>query len=328
MQHPLTIVMYHYVRPLSQSAYPKLKALDLDLFIAQLDFIERHYRPVDMKDVLAACRGEANLPECAVLLTFDDGYADHWEHVFPILHKRHLSGIFFPPSRAIAAREILDVNKVHFILAAGSITNIIHHLEAGIEDARGDCSLPSLEELRREWRVASRFDTADVIYVKRLLQHVLPRALRADLTSRLFSQFVSADERAFADELYVTSGQLTQMIDGGMHVGSHGHEHFWLDRLPAEAAAADIERSLDFLESLGVSRQDFAFCYPYGAFNDETIRILTDLKCGAAFTTQIGLAQPRPDCALSLPRLDTNDLPKRANDMPNRWTRVAAGEMS
>lgn len=326
MQYPLTIVMYHYVRPLAQSAYPELKALDLDLFVAQLDFIERHYRPVGMKDVLTACRGETGLPERAALLTFDDGYADHWEHVFPVLHKRRLSGIFFPPSRAIAEREILDVNKAHFILAAADIASIIRSMEAGIEDARSEYPLPTLENLRQEWRVASRFDTADVIYVKRLLQHALPRALRADLTSRLFSQFVSADERAFADDLYIKPEQLTQMIDGGMHIGSHGHEHFWLDRLPVETVAADIGRSLDFLESIGVSRQDFAFCYPYGAYNDETIRILTDLKCGAAFTTQTGLAQPGPDCALSLPRLDTNDLPKRADEMPNRWTRIAAGE--
>ena len=34
----LDIVMYHYVRPISKSRYPKIKGLELEAFKKQLDF--------------------------------------------------------------------------------------------------------------------------------------------------------------------------------------------------------------------------------------------------------------------------------------------------
>src|SRR5258706_3149063 len=112
----VTIVMYHYVRPLGRTRYPTLKALDLDLFRGQIDHFCRRYSVVSMADVIAAGRG-ASLPQRAVLLTFDDGYSDHFQYVLPILADRKLSGTFFPPSEVVLARRMLDVNKIHFVLA-------------------------------------------------------------------------------------------------------------------------------------------------------------------------------------------------------------------
>ncbi|MGL5001664.1 MAG: poly-beta-1,6-N-acetyl-D-glucosamine N-deacetylase PgaB, partial [Casimicrobium sp.] len=43
------------------------------------------YRVVSVDEVLAAKRGGKPLPERAVMLTFDDGYASFYRHVFPLL---------------------------------------------------------------------------------------------------------------------------------------------------------------------------------------------------------------------------------------------------
>ena len=55
----LTIVMYHYVRPIAESAYPRIKGLELDLFRAQLEYMRRHYNPVSVEELLASGREEA-----------------------------------------------------------------------------------------------------------------------------------------------------------------------------------------------------------------------------------------------------------------------------
>jgi hypothetical protein len=73
MSNCLTIVMYHYVRPMQESHFPNLKALELTRFCWQLDYIQRHYQVITMEEVIAATRGEASLPERSLLLTFDDG---------------------------------------------------------------------------------------------------------------------------------------------------------------------------------------------------------------------------------------------------------------
>jgi peptidoglycan/xylan/chitin deacetylase (PgdA/CDA1 family) len=82
---PLTVVMYHYVRRLSESRYPEIKALERDSFIEQLKYIRRFYTPVDCRQVISSLKGRGALPSNAILLTFDDGYQDHFETVFPIL---------------------------------------------------------------------------------------------------------------------------------------------------------------------------------------------------------------------------------------------------
>jgi hypothetical protein len=42
MSSSLTIVMYHFVRDLARSRYPAIKALTVDAFRGQLDYLARH----------------------------------------------------------------------------------------------------------------------------------------------------------------------------------------------------------------------------------------------------------------------------------------------
>jgi biofilm PGA synthesis lipoprotein PgaB len=61
-------------------------AVSTDNLIAQFSWLREHdYHVISLDDVLAARRGTKQLPENAVLLTFDDGYKSIYTHVFPLL---------------------------------------------------------------------------------------------------------------------------------------------------------------------------------------------------------------------------------------------------
>lgn len=75
----LTIVMYHYVRPIVGSKYPGIKGLEVEAFKRQLDFLEEHYSIVSSEQVLDAISKNSLLPSNACWLTFDDGYKDHYK---------------------------------------------------------------------------------------------------------------------------------------------------------------------------------------------------------------------------------------------------------
>lgn len=325
---PVIIVMYHFVRPIAGSSWPGIKGLERDLFVKQLAHIRRHYDVVRLADVVEAAHGRRSLPNMAAVLTFDDGYIDHYRYVFPILKEAGLSGAFFPPSSAVLERRVLDVNKVHFILAATTdIPALVAEVEAAVEEARDEFALPSLAELRARLWTPNRFDPAEVIYVKRLLQVALPTELRARIADRLFRNTVSRDEATFADDLYVSLPQLAEMASGGMEIGSHGHMHGWLDSMDQAAQSQDIDRSLEMLTAIGLDRSGFLFCYPYGAYNDETLGILRARQCAAAVTTRVRPAYPTKDGLLTLSRLDTNDLPKDTHAVPAAWDlRSEAGQ--
>jgi peptidoglycan/xylan/chitin deacetylase (PgdA/CDA1 family) len=261
----LTIVMYHYVRPL-RGRFAALKGLDIDLFAGQLAYLRRHYTPVSMQQVIAAGAG-TELPPRPVLLTFDDGYSDHHRFVFPLLAEAGISGAFFPPAGAVLERRMLDVNKIHFLLAAvPDVAMVIDCMEAQLQGASASeqWALASLSSYRAQYQVAGRFDPAEVIYLKRMLQHALPAPLRSQIVDGLFTRFVTADQAEFAEELYLTTDQLRQMATQGMHVGSHGGDHRWLDRMTRAEQALDIDAGLRLLDVIGQPRAGFTFCYPYG----------------------------------------------------------------
>lgn len=307
----VTIVMYHYVRPISKSRYPFIRGLELHEFEGQLDYIERNYTVISAAELVRGVRTGKPLPDNALLLTFDDGYIDHFQFVAPALQRRGMSGLFFPTSGTVEERQLLDVNKVHFLLSSiKDIKTIVRSLEDFIEASRDEFDLPPLVDFRDRLWFANRFDPPEVIYVKRMLQFALPQLLRSRIASYLFSKYVSRDEATFADELYVSIDQLQSMYERGMEIGSHGHGHHWLNSLSVNDQALDIDRSLQMLDLVGIPRKDFYFCYPFGGYTEDTVKILAERDCSAAFTTRAVIASLANDEILELPRLDTNDLPK------------------
>ena len=57
-------------------------------FDAQMRYISRHYRPIALRDLLAAYREGRRPPGRSVVVTFDDGFANNSSVAFPIL-RRH-----------------------------------------------------------------------------------------------------------------------------------------------------------------------------------------------------------------------------------------------
>ena len=88
-----------------------LNSIDKNVQIKIIDVIT-------MEEVIHSIDNQVKIPSKSVLLTFDDAYSDHYMNVFPILDKHQLQGSFYTPSKAITENTILDVNKIHFILAS------------------------------------------------------------------------------------------------------------------------------------------------------------------------------------------------------------------
>lgn len=320
MSRRVTIVMYHFVRDLARSRFPQIKGLSTGDFCGQLDFLGRHYQVVSADDVIRAARGEDDLPDRALLLTFDDGYADHFDVVLPMLEERRWPGCFFPPAQAVLESRVLDVNKIHFILAAASdpkeIVAAVFEAVAREGPAR---RLPAPEAYWSQVAHPGRYDSAEIIFVKRMLQRELPADLRTSVTDALFRKFVTQDENGFAAELYMSLEQLRTMHRSGMCVGSHGYNHSWLNALNAEQQRAEIERSLSFLDQVGVASHDWVMCYPYGAWNATLLEMLPAYGCALGLTVEVAVADLGVHQPLTLPRLDTNDLPTRATANGSGW---------
>ena len=311
MSRTVTIVMYHYVRDLEHSRYPAIKGLSLQRFHRQLDYIQAHYTPVKVEDILDALSSPMKeMPPNPILLTFDDGYSDHFLNVFPQLDARGIQGCFFPPAQAVLEHRVLDVNKIQFVLAAVPQPEaLLDRVFSWLPEFRSQYDLKTREAYFALVTETHRYDPHEVIVLKRLLQRELPEAVRTEIVRRFFAEYVTSDEKAFACELYVSVDQICCMRRHGMHIGSHGYTHAWLDHISPSEQAVEIDRSLEFLQRFGVGRDNWTMGYPYGGFNDSLLQVLRDRDCRLGFSVEPRLADLDIDDRLTLPRVDTNDLP-------------------
>lgn len=323
----LTIVMYHYVRDLRRSRFPRIKGLDRADFRGQLEYIARHYAVVTMEEVVSATAGDGELPPNAALLTFDDGFVEHFTTVLPLLDERGWQGSFFPSAGPVLRHEVLDVHKIHFVLASvADPRELVDSVLRMLDERRSEFDLPPRERLWQHLTRADRFDPPETVFIKRALQRELPEALRREITEALFRTHVTADEAAFASELYMSRDQLRGLRQGGMHVGHHGDRHRWLNAVSPAEQEQEIDAGLDLLRQVGGDPGNWVMCYPYGAHDDPLRRNLRRCGCRLGLTTEVALADLRRHDPLALPRLDTNDLPREGAAEPNRWTREVTAQ--
>lgn len=318
----VNIVMYHYVRDLEHSRYPRIKGLDLSLFEQQIQFFKQHFTFITMEELLSTYEEGGDLPENALLLTFDDGYMDHFTNVFPVLLREGIQGSFFISGKTFIENKLLDVNKIHFVLASSDTNELLQDLYQQMDYYRGiEYNIPSNKELYDLYAVKNRYDDKDTIFIKRMLQTVLPEELRNKISSNIFEKYVGLSEFKFAHELYMSYDQIRCMKNAGMFIGLHGYDHYWLGNLEKDKAEIDIRKALKSMNEF-INPNSWVMNYPYGSYNNETIDILKNMGCKLALTTNVNIANSEREERFEIPRLDTNDYPPKSNNYLNIWNGV------
>lgn len=305
------VVMYHYVRDTTATAFPDIRALAPELFAQQLDWLQREHTVIDQATFEAALRDEAPMPSNAALLTFDDGLIDHYETVFPLLRQRRLHGTFFVAEDACGRTpRLLAVHKVHFLLAS---------LGA---DAFGRAVLRACESIGlaraggREVLGRDHWEDADVRAIKHLVSHELPFDAAERILEELFADHIG-DSQAFARELYLDADMIEEMAAAGMAFGHHTRTHRMLARLSAGEQEAELRGGVAWIRRL-TGQDTVPFCYPWGGphtYTRETMRILRESGYSLAFNT-VRRRVRLEDHRYELPRIDTRDLPPYTGTEP------------
>jgi len=96
----LPILMYHHVQYLSANANATWRNLTVTpaAFEAQVQYLADHgYHTIYFSDLVAYFGAGTPLPDKPIILTFDDGWVDDYNVVYPVLQKYCMVGTFFPP---------------------------------------------------------------------------------------------------------------------------------------------------------------------------------------------------------------------------------------
>ena len=243
----LTAIMLHRVLdradPDFASADPAW-TLSLSLFEQLLDFVVRHYSVVSLGDVISAQEGVRPLPRRALLITFDDGWADNLRYAAPVLRRMGLPAVVFAVPAAIASP--------------------------------GQCWWQELVF------AAARLGKLDGWLVRDEVRHAIaalgdePNGL--DIVSRLGVMEEAARERLLAGmpaspyhaRMMLEPGDVQRLIEHGVAIGLHGYSHVPLTRV--SDVAAELRLACEAVEALSGSKATIsALGCPHGLYDDVVI---------------------------------------------------------
>ena len=303
-------VMYHYVRP-EPIDLPYLRYLHVDDFRRQLDHFEATDRLIGRDEFLGILDG-AQVPADGVLLTFDDGLAEHHDHVMPELVRRDAVGLFYVPTGPYVSGTLLNVHRVHHLLGRYGGARMMAALEPLLAEL--DLDFEGRGAFRDETYRRQDNDAATATF-KRTLNWFAGSEQQSALLGHLVDELL--DEAALARSFYASAEQLRAMRDAGMLIGSHTISHPVMSKLERDEQAREIEWSIGTLEEMLGQLEPRHYCHPYGGFHSfdrHTEELLAEAGCRFAFNVESrdiveDDVRNRP---FALPRYDCNEFPHGA----------------
>ena len=278
--HGLVTLNYHRVGDLGQSAIDSgVFSTTPEEFEAQLKYLKTDcdvVRVADIPDVLK----QGSKRRC-VLISFDDGYADNYEVVFPALKQAGLSAVIFLTTGFLDERSVAWWDEIAWIVK---------------QSTRAGVSLPLI------WKMESLTfsETSKDVVIRQLLRFaktLAPGVLDGFLTD--LSQ-ASGTGRAPSNPItapWLTWEMVREMHRAGIDFGGHTVTHPVLSRCTSAQQEFEIRQSKARIEQeLGAPIT--AFSYPIGqrwSFTDESMRLAREAGYQYGFSFYPGYASASSD---------------------------------
>jgi peptidoglycan/xylan/chitin deacetylase (PgdA/CDA1 family) len=285
------VLLYHRVGP--PGVDPWRLAVSPEHFAEHLDLLVRSCTILTAPD-LGRALDAGRIPARAVVITFDDGYADLVLEVQPRLARTGARATAFLVSRAINRyREFWWDQVERALLGSGAPTEALRLNVAGKSMTLDPSAHVSPLSLHRQvWALLRR----------------QPPAERDRLAESLLAWTgVTAAPRSTHRTL--TSGELDRVArDDRFEIGAHTADHAWLAGLGPDAASAQVESGMTELEEL-IGRPIEAFAYPHGGTDDigDGANAVRSAGFRQAFMAVPGTVRHGAD-RLRLPRLFVEDI--------------------
>jgi peptidoglycan/xylan/chitin deacetylase (PgdA/CDA1 family) len=233
-RNKLSILTYHRVGDSSHAV-----SMDESLFEQQLIWIKRYFNPVGLDEGLRL-QEQGYLPKGSVAITVDDGYADSYNTIFPLLEKHGLKATFFISTIGFEKGYLWD-ELVAFNIMTTQIPELLFN--------NNQYSL-----LTHEQRLTCLIDCLNTIKYH--------ATLKRDL---LIEQLINQTKQSKLLQQFLTRDQTLKLHNAGMGIGAHTHTHPILLKENKNVALHEIKQSKTILEGIIKGPVEY-FAYPNGKF--------------------------------------------------------------
>lgn len=299
----LSTLIFHRVLPEPDPLFPD--ETDVVRFDGICRWIKAWFNVLPFDEAVLRL-GRRELPERAMTITFDDGYADNHDLAMPTLAKYGLPATFF------IATGFLD---------GGRMWN-----DTVIESIRR-CSGPALDLTKLGMDTLGVFDLATLAQRRQAIDVAL-RAIKylpADERSNVAQRIALLAGVQPRHDFMMTSEHIRALRHAGMQVGAHTVSHPILAGLCDASARAEMAQSKQHLERI-LDESVTTFAYPNGRpgvdFTDRSVQIAREVGFKAAVSTAKGVAHASTN-PFRIPRYTPWDRSKMrfgARLATNLWT--------
>ena len=297
----LHVVMYHYVRDLPNTRFPRLKAMLAGDFREQVDRLAGTHEMCGLDAAIDYLEGRYHPKRPLCLLTFDDGVKDHYEVVTAELSQRKIPGLFFLITDCVENRRVAPVHMNHFLTA---FLDFAEYRAEFLERVG-----PNVDGLSKVLAPVARrtyvWDDEPSAIFKYFFNFLLEPEVRDGAIAGMFEQHIGS-EAEFAEGLYVNWDEARQMQKEGMILGGHTNRHRPCASLTEGELRDDLSLCRYYLDTNLNPQPVWPFSYPYGkadSYTPQTVSALRRLGFGCAFATEPGSNQPGADL-YSIRRVD------------------------
>lgn len=296
------ILVYHRVNDEGDPFFPATSIAD---FRRQMAFIAENYRVYSLEDATESIQTD-EIPEDAIVITFDDGYRDNFQNAFPILREFSIPATVFLATDAVRPGKRLWHDDVF-----SAFRNTKALWLKGLPDKRSVFSLQTL---------------ADKLQAQRHILQLLWSLTVDERENRVEQLLDSLNVKRCDDQTLMLSWEEIQVMHAhGICFGSHTVTHPILSTLPEARLLLEIIESKRVIEEQLTNRIS-TFAYPVGRaqdFDARTKAILKEHGYRSAVTTIFGVNEPGDDL-FALRRMTPweRDLPSFATKLA--WYRFAA----
>ena len=110
------VLNYHQINDEKHSAI----TLHVDQFKEQMEYLHNHgYNTITLNQLYDYLQNGSDLPEKPIVITFDDGYVDNYEHALPILKEYNMKATLFMISDAANTPGFVNTAQMHQMESAG-----------------------------------------------------------------------------------------------------------------------------------------------------------------------------------------------------------------
>jgi peptidoglycan/xylan/chitin deacetylase (PgdA/CDA1 family) len=253
----LIILVYHRVLP-EYKFSPFNTIISLKTFTKQIDILAKKYPIIPLSDSVNQCKSGYVKNRIQTVLTFDDGYRDSYEIIYPILKEKGLPASFFIATDYINSSKPIWVDELVKIL---SINTDIRRIEIADKLIHQKIMQPRLSF------IYSLVDSMKSLTSKG----------RQNILNLLNEQAGKKIIPDYLNDRCITWEQAKLMSANGMEIGGHGTSHSSLSRISFTEATQEIRKCKEIIENnIKISCRNFAF--PFGCQKDYNQKLIDYVK--------------------------------------------------